>query len=119
MWELLHPMETTRKIVRGTVISTDAGTFDIPLIISDYVDEHITNDIPIPVRVKFEKLLTSGKKHKFLCNEGQKDCANDDGTIVYLKHLQFQEPLGVYDVTCVPFTVKVTLSDTGWGIKDS
>jgi len=106
-------------ITQGSVTSSDAGTFDISLVISDYVDEHITNDIPIPVRVKFEKLLTSGKNHKFLCNEGQKDCSNDDGTIVYLKHLQFQEPLVVYDATGVPFTDKVTVSDTGCGIKDA
>ena len=118
MWELLHPMETTRKIVRGTVISTDAGSFDIPLIISDYVDEHITNDIPIPVRVSFEKLLTSRDNHKFLCNEGQKDCSND-GTTVYLKHMQFKEPLVVYDATGVPFSGKITVSDTGCGITDA
>jgi hypothetical protein len=117
-WEVRHPKDSTVIITQGSVTSSDAGTFDISLVISDYVDEHITNDIPIPVRLTFEKLLTSGKNHKFLCNEGQKDCSND-GTIVYLKHLQFQEPLVVYDATGVPFAGKVTVSDTGCGIWDA
>lgn len=69
------------------------------------------------IQVTFEKILQdSGKNHKFLCNDGQKDCSSQDGTIIYLTHLQFSEPLAVYDATVIPFTGLVTVSDTGCGL---
>ena len=69
------------------------------------------NEEEFPIQIKFSK-NSSGNPHKFLCNDGEDDCSGDLGTVVYLKHLQFKEPLHVYDDTSIPFSGKVFIQDT-------
>mmetsp|Transcript_21609 Transcript_21609/g.27877 ORF Transcript_21609/g.27877 Transcript_21609/m.27877 type:complete len:1916 (+) Transcript_21609:457-6204(+) len=100
----------------GSVESTEGGRFDIEFNV-DNEALYEKNPHDIPVKLTFKKTTVSDEgsiDHKFLCNEGEDNCSGDVGTIVYLRHLQFREPLHVYDDTSVPFSGKVSIADTSY-----
>eukprot|EP00559_Dactyliosolen_fragilissimus_P002088 CAMPEP_0184871508 /NCGR_PEP_ID=MMETSP0580-20130426/40756_1 /TAXON_ID=1118495 /ORGANISM="Dactyliosolen fragilissimus" /LENGTH=2372 /DNA_ID=CAMNT_0027374173 /DNA_START=995 /DNA_END=8116 /DNA_ORIENTATION=+ len=101
----------------GTQETTDGGTFDIVFNVNNET-LYEKNTHEIPVKVTFSKSTTGDNNtiidHQFLCNEGEDNCSGDVGTIVYLSHLQFREPLHIYDDTSVPFSGKVSIADTSY-----
>ncbi|CAB9525330.1 Cupin superfamily protein [Seminavis robusta] len=105
-WELLNP-ELTVVIASGSAVTKRPGTYSIEF---DELHNELDRDNEFPVRIKFSKTTTVGNDtitHQFLCNEGTTDCT--DGTIVYLKHLTFEEPVVSYDNSSVPVRGRVTI----------
>ncbi len=99
----------------GSLETTEGGSFNIAFNV-DHEVLYEKNTHEIPVKVTFTKSTIGDNnamiEHRFLCNEGEDDCSGDIGTIVYLSHLQFREPLHVYDDTSVPFSGKISIADT-------
>ena len=101
----------------GTDVTGESGNFKITFNVHH---EHLMgkNDDDIPVRIFFEKTSPGSPndiKHEFLCEDGTIVCDPDKGNIVYLSHLDFKEPLHIYDDTGVPFEGKVFIQDTVHG----
>ena len=109
-WELLD-LDKVNIISSGSYPTKKDGGFAITF---DETSGLLENDIDYPVRIKFFKVSEADPKdisHSFLCNQGTIDCT-DTGTIVYLRHLQFEAPVHVYDDTSVPFTGRIIIGDT-------
>ncbi|CAB9519117.1 Cupin superfamily protein [Seminavis robusta] len=105
-WELLNPQQTV-VIASGSAVTKRPGTYAIEF---DELHNELDRDNEFPVRIKFSKNTTVGNEtitHQFLCNEGSTDCS--DGTIAYLKHLTFEEPVVSYDNSSVPVRGRVTI----------
>lgn len=113
-WELLRSDSDTTPIgcneCSGSSSTTEGGIFDIIINIDDAFFKY-KNEMDFPVKIRFSK-MSGTIDHTFLCNDGEDDCSGDKGTVVYLKHLQFKEPLHVYDETSIPFSGKVFIADT-------
>lgn len=106
-WELLN-LEKTLVIASGSAVTKRPGTYSI---VFDELHKALDRDSEFPVRIKFAKTTVVGDdriNHQFLCNEGTTDCT-DDGTIVYLKHLTFEEPIRTYDNSSVPVRGRVSI----------
>ena len=98
----------------GTDVTGESGNFKIEFNVHhEYLKGR--NDDDIPVRLFFSK-TTSGTPdditHKFLCEDGTIEFDATQGYIVYISHLDFKEPLHIYDDTSVPFEGKVFIDDT-------
>eukprot|EP00957_Ditylum_brightwellii_P060127 4565877-Ditylum_brightwellii.AAC.1 len=79
----------------GITKTTKGGSFDITFNI-DHKDLYEDNEGEYPVNIYFNKTTPSVPKtieHKFSCNQGKDDCSGEIGTLVYLSHLKFKEPL--------------------------
>ena len=115
---------------------SNVGKFTIDLSL---VHPSLNNHDEFPVRMRFSK-TTADIKHRFLCSDGTKDCSTElvlettgnleeegeplplnasateeskvNTTVIYLRHLEFNEPIHVIDDTTVPFRGKVTISGT-------
>ena len=101
----------------GSLQSDNGGSFKIDIKV-DHPSFKGKNDKSFPLKLFFSK-TTKGPSggesivHKFLCNEGEDSCnVNDGGHIIYLRHLEFNKEVNVYDDTSVPFSGKVTVKDT-------
>jgi len=94
----------------GTTHTNVGGAFDIVFNL-DHTDLYDSNENMFPVHITFSK-ISGGESHQFLCNDGEDDCSGGLGTVVYLKHLQFNDKLYVHDNTGVPFSGKVFIQDT-------
>jgi hypothetical protein len=109
-WELLD-LDKVNVISSGRYTTKKDGGFAITF---DETSGLLENDIDYPVRIKFFKVsaaIPEDISHSFLCNQGTVDCT-DAGTIVYLRHLQFEAPVHTYDDTSVPFTGRIIIGDT-------
>lgn len=121
-WELLDDNFIALKCdgCSDTRQTTDGGAFTISFNVLDDALQGRNND-EIPVRIFFAK-TSPGKsgdiQHEFLCKDGVVRCDTSEGFIVYLSHLQFKEPLHIYDATSVPFEGKVFIADTNHGSND-
>ncbi|CAK9105214.1 Hypothetical protein SCF082_LOCUS49043 [Durusdinium trenchii] len=104
-WELLD-VSGTSVLASGTR-TTEAGG-DFQAVFNEPLQ--LDNDVEYPVRFTFAK-TTGVIDHTFLCDEGATDCTAS-GTTVYVKHLQFDQPLRVIDDTSVPFRGKVVVGRT-------
>ena len=99
----------------GHARTDKGGAFTIP-INADHPSLKGINEDEIPVRIFFSKQTPASPKniaHIFLCNDGADQCDEVHGHIVYLSHLQFAQPLHIYDDTSVPFSGKISIADTG------
>ena len=97
---------------KGTVSTNDAGEFNFEFNIANPYFKG-KNEHAFPVRLKFQKTTKVGEKnieHIFLCNHGQDFCDTDKGYIVYLTHMQFKEPLHIYDILLSHFAAKSSLT---------
>lgn len=97
----------------GNLNTTYGGSFQIEFLV-DHPYLKNKNNEEIPVRVYFSK-QTIGMAtidHIFLCNEGQDVCDTENGLIFYLKHLNFNKPLHIYDDTSIPFSGKIAIQNT-------
>ncbi|KAL7576580.1 hypothetical protein ACA910_018071 [Epithemia clementina (nom. ined.)] len=115
------------------VLTTPSGKFKVNLSLNH---PSLNNNDDFPVRMRFGK-TTANITHRFLCNDATRDCStellipmddpDDEGlpenatatdesnfstTVVYLRHLEFKEPVHVIDDTTVPFRGKVTVKGT-------
>ena len=109
-WALMdHQFNQT--LVNGSTTTSGSGSFQIA------VNEvlNLLNDVDYPIVINFAKQTTSGNTtidHTFLCNSGTINCTSN-GTIVYLRHLDFNVPVTAYDATGIPFSGKVVVGSTG------
>jgi len=96
----------------GSDKTSEGGAFEIVFNVDDpfFKDK---NNVDIPAKIKFSK-MSGDISHKFLCNEGEDDCSDDIGIVVYLKHLHFKEQVHIYDDTSIPFSGKVFIADTSY-----
>ena len=118
-WELLSEDKSRRLECdgcSGSNYTTEGGGFNIPFNV-DHPSLKGKNDDEIPVRIFFSK-TSIDIEHVFLCNEGIDICDPVEGHIAYLSHLQFKDPLHVYDDTSVPLSGKVFIADTSYAGAD-
>ena len=97
----------------GIVKTSTGGGFEIDFLVAHPYLEGVTHLDEIPVKLKFRKITagTNEISHTFLCNLGEEVC-NDDGYIMFLKHLEFNKKVEVYDATQVMFSGSVFILDT-------
>ena len=97
----------------GNIETSTGGGFEIDFLVAHPYLEGVTHLDEIPVKLKFRKTTTGTNviPHTFLCNLGEEVC-NDDGHIVFLKHLEFSKKVEVYDSTQVMFSGNVFILDT-------
>ena len=48
-------------------------------------------------------------QHEFLCDDGKRDCSDDD-QVAYLTHLHFGQVVNIEDKTSVPFRGKIDIA---------
>lgn len=97
----------------GEIQTRTGGGFKIEFrVIHPYL-EGVTDLDEIPVKLEFKKTTKGTNKipHTFLCNLGEEVC-KDDGHVMFLKHLEFNKKLEVYDATQVMFSGNVFILDT-------
>ena len=97
----------------GEIKTSTGGGFEIDFLVAHPYLEGVTHLDEIPVKLKFRKTTigTNEIPHTFLCNRGEEVC-NDDGHIMFLKHLEFRKKVEVYDATQVMFSGNVFILDT-------
>ncbi|GFH52940.1 hypothetical protein CTEN210_09416 [Chaetoceros tenuissimus] len=99
----------------GKTTTDQGGVFQIEINIQNESFLYGKEEDDIPVKLFFSKTTKSDNneiQHRFLCNEGQDDCDNAEGHIMYLRHLHFDTPVHIYDDTSVPFTGKLEVYGT-------
>ncbi|GFH44486.1 hypothetical protein CTEN210_00960 [Chaetoceros tenuissimus] len=97
----------------GTVYTDPGGSFNIDFNLDHPLLKGKGSE-SMPVRLKYSKVTKFGEntiKHIFLCNNGLEFC-KEEGNLVYLKHLHFEEPIHLYDDTSVPFRGKIFYHNT-------
>ncbi|GFH57724.1 hypothetical protein CTEN210_14200 [Chaetoceros tenuissimus] len=102
----------------GSLVTKAGGGFFIPFnIVHPYIvhpySKSSTHLDEFPVKLNFSK-TTVGKEtitHKFLCNDSEFDCT-ETGLIVFLKHLEFNKRVHVYDATTIMLAGQVFLDNT-------
>lgn len=97
----------------GKTETTAGGSFFIEFNVDHPYLKGVTYKDEIPVRILFSK-TTKGINpipHSFLCNWGEDVC---DRRPLYLKHLEFDKILHIYDSTQVLFTGTVYVQDTAY-----
>lgn len=97
----------------GTTKTTAGGSFFIEFNVDHPYLKGVTYKDEVPVRILFSK-TTKGVNpisHSFLCNWGEDVC---DKRPLYLKHLEFDKILHIYDSTQVLFTGTVYVQDTAY-----
>ena len=97
----------------GRTKTTAGGSFFIEFNVDHPYLKGVTYKDEIPVRILFSK-TTEGVNpipHSFLCNWGEDVC---DNRPLYLKHLEFDKILHIYDSTQVLFTGTVYIQDTAY-----
>lgn len=114
-WDLLDANFTPLQCdgCSDSTLTTDGGGFNIVFNV-DHEYLKGKNDDEIPVRIFFHKTSPSSPEdieHEFMCEDGALPC-DSNGYIVYLSHLQFKEPIHIYDDTSIPFEGKILIADT-------
>ena len=113
-WQLLGEDNTPLqcRTCHGSVITHKGGSFHIKVKADD---ERLseTNDEDIPIRIKYSK-TTGPINHVFLCNSGDEICDDETGHVEYVHHLNFLQPLHIYDDTSILFSGKVIIDDTAF-----
>eukprot|EP00978_Attheya_sp_CCMP212_P027543 scaffold92309_cov43-Attheya_sp.AAC.1 len=107
----LYSSNQVDVIAQGRQVTEESGLF---MAHFDELSIYLENEKEYPVLFQFSKLTETFNStiiHRFLCNEGTVNCT-DTGTIAYLKHLEFEKPLHVYDTTSVPFKGKILIEGT-------
>ena len=97
----------------GSLVTKAGGGFFIPFNIVHPYLKGSTHLDEFPVKLNFSK-TTVGKEtitHKFLCNDSEFDCT-ETGLIVFLKHLEFNKRVHVYDATTIMLAGQVFLDNT-------
>lgn len=117
-WQLLSEDGKDLKCSQcsgDSILTNKGGTFEIYIKIEDEPLLYGKNDEDIPIKLFFSKVTSSNQndiEHRFLCNEGQDVCDDENGFVTYLKHLHFDIPIHVYDDTSMPFTGKLLIHGT-------
>ena len=105
----------------GSTETDEGGAFSINLNV-DHPSLKGTNSADIPISLKYSKTTSSGNStidHIFLCNGGEEFCDTTNGNIVFLKHLNFEQPHHIYDDTSVLFSGKISVEGTGCPLNEA
>lgn len=98
----------------GTRNTSVGGGYEISFNAVHPYLEGVSHLDEIPVRLQFSK-TTQGHdteiQHRFYCSEDGDSCT-EHGYIFYLKHLEFNKRVQVFDTTHVMFTGRVYIKDT-------
>ncbi|CAB9515004.1 Cupin superfamily protein [Seminavis robusta] len=115
-WQLMN-LQQTAVIHEGTATTKKPGKFQIEFDVDDSINKYLNRDNAFPVRITFDKQTDVGGSepiiHDFVCEDGTVDCSGEDGTIFYLKHLEFNEPFMAQDKTSVPVKGRVSITEHG------
>lgn len=99
---------------QGTITTSVGGGYEISFNVVHPYLEGVSHLDEIPVRLKFSK-TTQGHdtdiQHRFYCSDDGNSCT-EHGYIFYLKHLEFNKRVQVFDATHVMFTGRVYIDNT-------
>ncbi|CAB9504895.1 Cupin superfamily protein [Seminavis robusta] len=113
-WQLMN-MQQTVVIHEGTATTKKPGKFKMEFDVDDSINRFLNRDNAFPIRITFDKKTELAGSdpifHEFVCEDGTVDCSGEDGVVIYLKHLEFNEPFEARDKTSVPIKGRVSIME--------
>ena len=119
-WTLMDPTNSSRlmkckdaqSICSGSYTTDTSGSFEAEFWVNEPQYQMTIND-PVPVLLTFSRSF-GNRSDIFLANNELTDITAN-GTVVFLKHLQFDTPLYIVDASMVAFSGKVYFYNTAYG----
>ncbi|CAB9509704.1 Cupin superfamily protein [Seminavis robusta] len=115
-WQLMN-MEQTVVLHEGTATTKKPGKFKMEFDVDDSINKFLNRENAFPIRITFDKKTELAGSdpivHEFVCEDGTVDCSGEDGVVVDLKHLEFDEPFEARDKTSVPIKGRVSIMEYG------
>ncbi|CAB9518222.1 Cupin superfamily protein [Seminavis robusta] len=115
-WQLMN-LQQTVVLHEGTATTKKPGKFKMEFDVDDSINKFLNRDTAFPIRITFDKKTELAGSdpivHEFVCEDGTVDCSGEDGIVVYLKHLEFDEPFEARDKTSVPIKGRVSIMEYG------
>ena len=97
---------------RGSSTTDKGGVFQLKIKASH---SSLDGKRDFPAKIFYSKTSPASPdpiSHEFLCKGGGSPCDTKHGDIHFLRNLQFEKELHIYDDTSIPFSGKVTIADT-------